>query len=736
MLGIGGAHIKRICFSMIMTTTLTGASACNQGDSTPEGGDAGDGGLGAMPPATGSVEAPGAEALNEGNRALQCDDAVDQRARALLAEMTPSQKIAEMHGAAAGTVDGFWQAGGDTSLGIPPFKMSDGPRGVAVNAGSATAFPVGMARGATWDPELERRVGIPMGLELAAKGGNMILAPTINLLRHPGWGRAQETYSEDPFHMGRMALGFIGGAQNHVLASAKHFDANSVEDTRFTMSADMDERTLREVYLPHFRVAVEVAHVASVMSAYNRVNGTYCAENEHLLRDILKGDWAFSGFVESDWVLGTRSTVPSALAGLDIEMPSPVYYGPPLLDAVQSGDVPESVVDEAVLRILKRKVCFSLDKPEAVDPGVVENDEHRALAREVAEQSMVLLKNAGGLLPLSEDIETIAVVGQLSDTANLGDQGSSSVSPTTSVSPLAGLEARIGAERIVSITTDAPSAEELSTLDGLPVAVVVAGLTYQDEGENIPGGQGGGDRAHLGLHDDQVALIEAVSSRVKHTIVVLEGGSAIIVRPWVDSVEGLLMAWYPGTEGGAALARLLFGDVNPSGRLPVTFARNEADYPPWDITSERVEYGYLHGYRLLDEEGREPEYAFGFGLSYSRSELGRLELDRVEAGAGDTVTVSVDVYNRGAVAMDEVVQVYASAPDSAVARAPKILVGFVRLALDPGEVKTARIPIDVEAHLSHWDVDAAAWALESTDWTLRVGKSSRDLPLTASLRVD
>lgn len=694
---------------------------------------------GGMPPSSGTVAPLQAQTLNEGNLGLSCDEAdIKAAASAWLEQMTLEQKVFEMHGLALMPANDLYRAGGDEALGIPSFEMVDGPRGV--RAGNATAFPVGMARGATWDPELERRVGLAMGLETAAKGGNVLLAPTINLLRHPGWGRAQETYSEDPFHMGRMALGFIAGVQNHVLASAKHFAVNSIENTRFTMSANLDERTLREVYLPHFRVAVELAGVASVMSAYNRVNGTYCGEHEHLLRDILKGDWGFAGFVESDWVFGTRTTVPAALAGLDIEMPAGLYFGDPLIEAVNGGEVPESVIDEAVLRILERKLCFGLDDPATVDPAVVESEAHRALALEVAHKSIVLLDNHEGLLPLSEDIDTLAVVGALSTVANLGDLGSSSVTPSTSVTPLDGLEARLGSEHIVSIPSDTPSADELAALDEVDVAVIIVGLTHLDEGEYIPPGLGtefgeGGDRLELGLPAVQVELIEAVASRVEQTVVVVEAGSAVLVRPWVESVSALLMAWYPGMEGGTALADIIMGEVGPSGRLPVSLPRDQSDLPPWDIESDEVSYEFLHGYRLLDADGREPEFAFGFGLGYSETELGRPSIDRETAAAGDTVTVSVDVYNHGERAMDEIVQIYASAPDSSVERAPKVLVGFSRVSLDPGEVKTVQIEIDVSASLSHWDLDADAWQLEPTSWTLLIGRSSRDLPLELSLQI-
>ncbi|HMJ11539.1 MAG TPA: glycoside hydrolase family 3 C-terminal domain-containing protein, partial [Polyangiaceae bacterium] len=530
-----------------------------------------------MPPSGGTIAALDPNALLAGNRALICDHtAVEARVEAWLSAMTLEDKIFEMHGRAISAVNGFYEAGGNERLGIPMFRMVDGPRGV--RSGNASAFPVGMARGATWDPELERRVGLAIASEVAAKGGNVLLAPTMNLLRHPGWGRAQETYSEDPFHMGSMALGFIGGAQNYVLASAKHFAANSIENTRFTVSANLSARTLHEVYLPHFRRAVVQGKVASVMSSYNKVNGSYAAENHELLTNILKQDWGFEGFVESDWVLGVRSTVPSALAGLDMEMPLPIYYGPKLLEAVNAGQVDVSIIDAAVRRILRQKACFDLDRPPALDPSVVESREHVELAREVAEKSLVLLKNTDRTLPLSGGSRRIAVIGALADVANLGDRGSSSVTPSSSISPYAGLRAEFGEDRLLLLAKNELTADELQQIAEADVAVVVAGLTFREEGEFIPISQEeeglarGGDRASLELPAEQTALVRQVAERARRTVVILEAGSAVIVEPWIDSVHALLMAWYPGMEGGAAIAGVLSGRVNPSGKLPVTFA--------------------------------------------------------------------------------------------------------------------------------------------------------------------
>ncbi|MEZ4316176.1 MAG: glycoside hydrolase family 3 C-terminal domain-containing protein [Myxococcota bacterium] len=486
------------------------------------------------------------------------DSGVEAEIAALLADLTLEEKIDQLHGSGAPDADGFWTTPDNDRLDLRGFRMSDGPRGLT--AGVASTFPVAMARGATFDPELEREVGRAIGAETAARGGDVLLAPAMNILRHPGWGRAQETYGEDVHHLGAMAVAFVEGAQEHVLASAKHYAANSIEDTRLEVDVQVSERALREVYLPHFRRVVQEGRVASVMSAYNRVNGAYCSENAPLL-SILKDEWGFDGFVESDWIYGTRSTVEAANAGLDIEMPGGRYFGEPLLEAVQDGTVAEGVVDAAVTRVLRKK----LGRRDLVVPGpeVVDSAEHRALARRVAEQSIVLLEN-DGVLPLQPGA-SIALIGELATVANLGDDGSSASTPSAAVSPLAGLQAA-GAN--VTWSADASGAV------GADVAVVVVGLTADDEGEAILPGVGG-DRDTLGLSAEHVALVTAVAAVHDRVVVVLEGGSALTVEPWVDDVEAVLMAWYPGEEGGAALASVLLGEVAPSGRLPVSVPVSE-----------------------------------------------------------------------------------------------------------------------------------------------------------------
>jgi beta-glucosidase len=651
---------------------------------------------------------------------------IEDRIAALLARMSLEEKVAEMHGQAqTGTFDGTYHTPDNTRLAIPGFHMTDGSMGVSQGTGHASAFPCGAARGATFDPDLEQRIGEAMSREARAKGANVLLAPVINVLRHPSWGRAQETYGEDPYELGVMGSAFIRGAQQNVIASAKHFAANSIEDRRFTVDVRMDERTLREVYLPHFRRAVE-AGVGSVMSAYNKVNGFYCSENVHLLHDILKGEWGFSGFVESDWVLGTHSATASPRAGLDIEMPEAIYYGDELIQAAQQGTVPISAIDDAVLRILRMKARFGiLDGLPPVDPSEIESTAHHALALEAAEKAIVLLKN-DRVLPLDRArLGSVVVVGPLASLANLGDElGSPAVDPSHAVSPLEGIMAHAGALRIDLVANSTLSAADVATVQAAGAAIVIAGLTDKDEGENTL--RGWGDRLNLGLSKSAIAMIQAVAAANARTVVVLEGGSAITVEEWIDQVPGLLMAWYPGMEGGNAIAEVLFGDVNPSGKLPVTFPRSLDQLPPFVANQDEVQYGYYHGYRYVDQSGTSPRFPFGFGLSYTSFAFDQLAVD------SSASTVSARVTNTGTVAGDEIAQLYVGFPGSKVDRPVRVLVGFSRVHLMPGEAKTVSFSVD-PSDLAYWDTASAAFKVEPIELAVTVGSSSRDLPLAGKL---
>ncbi|MDH3654473.1 MAG: glycoside hydrolase family 3 C-terminal domain-containing protein [Myxococcales bacterium] len=660
---------------------------------------------------------------------------LERRVDELVAQMTLDEKVAQMSGDSGVFLpegDTLWNVPGVERLGVPPFKMADGPRGLGPIQG-ATTFPVGMARGASWEPGIENRVGAAMGRELRAAGGNILLAPTINMLRHPSWGRSQETYGEDVHLLSRMAVAFVQGVQENALANPKHYAANSIEDTRFEVDVTIDERTLREIYLKQFRAAVLEGQAASVMSAYNSVNGQFCGENEHLIRDILKGDWGFDGFVLSDWIFGTQSTLGSALNGLDIEMPIARFYGEPLLMAVQDGDVPEPLIDDAVRRMVRKKLQYGLDQPSGLDESVIGSDEHLAIAREAAVEGSVLLKNASNALPLDAGAgQRIAVVGLLADTPNTGDDGSSDTMPAFVVTPLQGIEEAVGEAVVVDhIAKDVLDSDDLVAIGAADAVVVVTGLTAEDEGEGLIGA---GDRLDLDLSPERETLIRDAAAANPRTIVVLEGGGAITMGDWLPEVEALLMVWYPGQMGGYAIADLLFGVANPSGKLPITFPTGLDQLPPFDNVLLDVTYDYFHGYRYVDRNGATPEFPFGFGLSYTTFSIDNLQASQSTAVAGDVVRFNVDVTNTGSAAGAEVVQLYATYPGSAVERSERDLKGFVKVMLEPGESQTVEISLPVN-DLAYYDVAESAWALEALEHAIHVGTSSRDLPLSTTLSV-
>ncbi len=663
-------------------------------------------------------------------------DAIEARITGMLATFTPEEKIALMHGASLLLVDRSWRVAGNEGHGVPGLRMLDGPRGLsAFTRTPATAFPVAMMRGATWDPALERRVGAAIAAEVRSLGADVLLAPTMNLLRHPRWGRAQETYSEDTHHTGAMAVPFIEGVQSvGVIASAKHFAANSIEDSRHRVDVRMDERTLREVYLPHFRRAVVEAHVGSVMSAYNRLNGDWCDQSTHLLRDVLKGEWGFAGFVESDWASGTHGDAVSVRAGLDIEMPTPVNFRR-LPAALARGDISEREIDASVRRIVRAQLCFGLDeRARTDDPTQRLSTEHLALAREVARRGIVLLRNetvrGSAALPLGA-VRRLVVLGRNADVENLGDRGSSNVLAGEVVTALEGIRARAGAgvevTHVAGATLDATAMAAVRAADAV---VVVTGLQADDEGE---GEVGAGDREGLELRASEVALIRAAAALNDRVVVVLEGGGAILTSGWREEVEAVVMAFYPGAMGGSALAEVLFGDAAPSGRMPFSVPEREADLPAFDNTADAVTYGYLHGYRHLARTGTAPAHAFGSGLSYTTFGYGELSLSAPTVRAGQTVTATVTVTNRGSVRAIETAQLYVAARGSRVERAPRDLRAFAQVDLGPGESRAVTLSLRAD-DLAYWDVATSTWALEPIEYEVIVAHDAVSEGVRAVLR--
>lgn len=663
------------------------------------------------------------------------DVRVEARITELLGALSLEEKTRMMAGAGVTLVEGSWRVPGHEGLRVPGLRMLDGPRGLSgMTRLRATAFPVAMARGASWDAALERRVGEAIAEEFLSAGADVVLAPTMNLLRHPRWGRAQETYGEDTHHVGVMAAAFIEGAQSRgVLASAKHYAANSIEGTRHAVDVRMDERTLREVYLPHFRRAVVDARVASVMTAYNRVNGQWCDQSTHLLRDILKGEWGFAGFVESDWILGTHGHAASVRAGLDIEMPSPINFRR-LPDAVARGELSAREVDDAVRRILRAQLCYGLDeRPRAPDdPAGRMTPAHRAVAREAARAGAVLLRNERvgerPALPFGAEVRALAVLGRNADEESIGDRGSSAVLPGEVITALEGLRARPGVT-VTHVAGEALDAAGEAAVRAADAVVIVTGTQAADEGE---GEIGAGDRSSLALRPAEVALIRAAAALNPRVVVVVEAGAAVTMRDWRDEVEAVLFLSFPGSEGGAALTELLFGDESPAGRLPFSIPEREEDLVPFDNTSPTVTYGFLHGYRDLAARGVSPAYPFGYGLTYARFGYSDIALSRMNIGLGETFEVSVTVRNEGAVAATDTVQVYVSAAGSRVPRAPRDLRGFARVRLGPGASQRVTVPVRGD-DLAYWDEAASRWALEPLGYTVTVARDAAAQGLTATI---
>ncbi len=658
---------------------------------------------------------------------------------ALIAQMTLKEKVAQLTGS-QGLFDLAimpfrynykpFTAGANRRLGIPPLRFTDGPRGVALH--HSTCFPVPMARGATFDVELEERVGEAMGVEARAQGADLLGSVCINLLRHPGWGRAQETFGEDPHHLGEMGVAQVRGLQRHVMACVKHFACNSIEESRFKVDVRVDERTLREVYLPHFKKCID-AGAACVMSAYNQVNGEWCGHHAELQRKILRDEWGFDGYVISDFVFCVRDGVAGIEGGLDVEMPFPWRYGRRLRKRVERGEVSEALIDGAVRNVLRQKLRFApLEPATGVGRARVACGEHVELAREVARKSIVLLKNESDVLPLDvTQLRRVAVLGPLADVPNIGDRGSSRVRPPRVVTALQGIKGVVGDRVEVHSDRGGNLARARKLAREADVVVLVVGLGAVEEGEYIPFPRMGGDRMDLDLPRAQRELIEAVAEENSRCAVVLEGGSAITVRSWVDRVPALLMAWYPGMEGGRAIAEILFGAVSPSGKLPLTFPRSGEQEVPFDKTASRVTYGYDHGYRHFDRQGLEPEFPFGFGLSYTRYAYDELAVRTASLGAEDTLRIEVRVTNAGEWAGEEVAQLYIGFDDSVIQRAPRELKGFQRVRLDPGESRQLHFELPV-SELAHYDAAAQGWCVEPMTYGLYVGGSSDPSDLLAS----
>ena len=689
----------------------------------------------------------------------------DQRAHALVSKMSLDEKITMVH-----QRDPIWShygaAGyipGNPDKCVPDLVLNDAGQGVGDQEVNTTAFPSGIAQASSWDRTLQRKYGKTLGHEAFNKGINVQLAPDVNIARFPMNGRNSEAFGEDPYFSGQTGAAEISGIQdNPVIATVKHYALNNHEVNRMTVSSDADSRTIHEIYTPAFEAAVKQGKTGSVMSSYNRINGTYASENGPMLNGILKTEFGFDGFVMSDWG-GQHSTVEGALGGGDMEMDLAPgkYYGDALKQAVQQGKVPQARLDDMVVRILRPMFRLGIfEHPAAAQPEAfganVETPDDVALARKIAEEGTVLLKNDGDTLPITGQGKRIAVIGPTAGQAGAEESyntGGSAHIPEVGphphvVSPLQGVTQRASADNDVVTYADGNSqADAIAAASAADVAVVFVG-----DGETE-----GQDRPDLKLSSskfctlagcatvsaDQDALIKAVAGANPNTVVVLNTGGPMLM-PWLADVRSVLQAWYPGQEDGNAIAALLFGDVNPGGKLVQTFPKQMADLPiknqsqyPGVNDSKGVPHaayseGLKVGYRWYDSQGIEPLFPFGFGLSYTTYKLSGVQVKGV-LGAAAGALLGVKATNTGSRAGAEVVQLYVGMPPQ-TGEPPKQLKAYRKILLQPGQSKTVTMKLGPRA-FSYWSSDAGGWTVAKGCYRLMVGSSSRDIVATKTVSV-
>jgi beta-glucosidase len=691
----------------------------------------------------------------------------DVRAHYLLQQMTIDEKLQLVHGSSPAQ----WWAGpplprgvgsyipGIPRLGIPALYFADGSVGVSEGVGQATMLPSSIASAATWDLNEAAKYGQVIGSELSAYGINVNLGGNVNNTgREPRDGRTFETKGEDPMLAGKITAAHLQAIRaQYVMAGMKHFSFNDQESGRNTANVQIDERSGRESDLLAFEIAAKDSGVQSVMCSYNLVNSTWSCENPYLLTQVLKDDWAFPGYVMSDWG-ATHSSVNAANAGLDMEQPDSVYFGT-LKQAIQNGTVPHSGLDDMVHRILRAMFADGLiDHPQTVHTIDASGD--AAIAQEEEEQGAVLLKN-NGVLPLSPNVASIAVIGSHADVAVLSGSGSAQVNPVggpalpeaypnppgwapvvwVPSSPMNAIQAL--APNAVARFDDGSNASSAAALAASSTVAIVFVSQWASEGMDLPS---------LNFTDltsaspiDEDALVSAVAAANPKTIVIMENGGAQVV-PWAPNVAAVLEAWYPGQMGGPAIADLLFGVVNPSGKLPITFPASTAqlprptiDQPPDSITPFPVDYtidGYNVGYKWYDSHGLTPAFPFGFGLSYTTFSITNPQLTATTSGSNQGFSVTFNLQNTGAVAGAEVAQAYLLLPAST--NEVKRLVGWQKVSLTPGQQQSVTIQVnasDSSHPLAYWDAINHAWIVASGTYTVYLGNSSRNVTTAGTFQV-
>ncbi len=656
---------------------------------------------------------------------------------ALVSRLTLEEK------AALCTGEGPWTTVPVDRLDVPRLVVSDGPHGVRRLADPdelvstsvpATCFPSGSCLSASWNPALVREVGEALGAECVALGVDVVLGPAINIKRTPLCGRNFEYFSEDPYLSGELAVSYVQGVQSRGVGTAlKHFAANNQEFERFAISAEMDERTLHEIYLPAFEQAVTRGKPWTVMCAYNKLGGTYCSEHRELLTGVLRDGWGFEGLVMSDWG-SVHDRVAALRAGLDLEMPGPERRVQAVVEAVRASELREEIVDRAVRRIL-RVVTAAQETPKGAE---VDRDAHHALARRAAAEGIVLLKN-DGVLPL-ENVGTLALIGRAAKEPRFQGGGSSHVAPTRVDVPFDEIEKLAGGAELlyaegyqegVEVRRDLVD-EAVRTARAAQAAVVFVALPAALESE-------GYDRPHMDLTPHQVELIRAVTEVQSRTVVVLSAGSAIATLPWSDGAAAIVQTWMMGQAGGGAVADVLFGRVDPSGRLAETFPRSLPDTPaflhyPGELDKVRYGEGIYVGYRYYDAKEMPVAFPFGHGLSYTTFAYGDLRVPS-SFDVSQGLQVSVDVTNTGTRAGKDVVQLYVRDVDAALARPPKELKGFAKVLLEPGRTETVTFDLGFRA-FAYYHPGHGRWITEDGDVELLVGASAGDIRLrtTATLR--
>lgn len=640
----------------------------------------------------------------------------------------------------------FWHTKAVERLGIPAVMVSDGPHGLRkqdLNADhlginisiKAVCFPAACALACSFDRELIYKMGQALGNECQAEDVSVILGPGANIKRSPVCGRNFEYFSEDPYLSSQMAANHIKGVQSqNVGTSLKHFAANNQEHRRMSASSEIDERTLREIYLASFETAVKEAKPWTVMCSYNRVNGVYASENKKLLTDILRDEWGFDGFVVSDWG-AVDERVEGLKAGLDLEMPSSGGFNDELIvKAVKDGSLDEKVLDRAVERILGVLDRYLENRSKN---AVWDKEKDSRLAREIERECIVLLKNDDSILPLSKT-EKVAFIGEFAEKPRYQGGGSSHINSFDSLSALdavkdvCDVEYARGYDSSADVTDEKLIAEAVRLAEKSDKAVIFAGLPDSFESEGF-------DRSHMRMPENQNKLIAEVCKVQPNTVVVLHNGSPVEM-PWVNDVKGILEVYLGGQSVGGAEIDILFGDANPCGKLAETFPKKLSDNPSY-LTfpgeGDRTVYseGIFVGYRYYDKKEMDVLFPFGYGLSYTQFEYSNLKLSADRITDNDTLKVTVDVKNIGKVSGKEIVQLYVSDRESRVIRPLKELKGFEKLSLEPGEKKTAEFILDKRS-FAYYNTEISDWHVESGEFDIMVGKSSRDIVLSDTVYVE